>query len=266
MRFLTLILLIVCCTQEANAEIKRLTFYFGEKSDLLTYDSDSLIQSLKEDLNSGEYEIQWLEMYSYAENENSGRALRLSQRRSLNIRKLLNIENDSITVRDLGNVKCAVKFEIEGWNRVDLYFWKIKKTTQSDLSEFSFQENEETTVKLFFMSSSTKINPGSESELERIRDLFIQNPYLKAEIRGHVCCGNKKSLSKKRAEIIFNYLVRNGIEESRLTYVGYSNSEPLVTPELTDLDRSLNRRTEIVFHFGSLEATSEFTIESTNCD
>lgn len=258
MRFLTLILLILCYSQEASAEIERLTFYFGEKSDLPTYTSDSLIQSLQEDLNSGEYDVKWLEMYSYAEIENSGRAIRLSQRRSLNIRKLLNIQNDSITVRDLGNVKCEVKFEVEGWNRVDLYFWKTKKMSQSEFNALAFQDNDAATVQLFFMRSSTKIKPGSQAELERIRDLFIQNPNLKAEIRGHVCCGNKKSLSKKRAEIIYNYLIRNGVEESRLSCVGYSNSDPLVTPEVTDFDRSLNRRTEIVFQLGNQQAASEF--------
>lgn len=52
-------------------------------------------------------------------------------------------------------------------------------------------------------------------------------------------------LSLRRAKFVYNYLIENGIAESRLTYKGYGNWE-MRFPQATSLqDQSANRRVEI---------------------
>lgn len=74
---------------------------------------------------------------------------------------------------------------------------------------------------------------------------FHRFPRLKAEIQGHVCCVNDKLLSDERAEFVYDYLVQNGIDRSRLRYKGFGNLRPLVKE--TSAEKELeNRRVELL--------------------
>ena len=82
------------------------------------------------------------------------------------------------------------------------------------------------------------------------------NKTLRIQIRGHVCCipesqGDAmdadtytENLSLNRAKEIYMYLVENGINRDRMTYIGLGASEPLVR-EFTNADKAKNRRVEI---------------------
>lgn len=247
--------------QNASARIDRLTIYFKGESEELNDSSRMEMESLLNEIECGT-EIKWLELYSYAQYEESARAVRLSERRSRTICDLLQIEMDSLTIQNLGNVKCKLNFEVEGWNRVDLYYCRLgndKKVriTNNELVDSTRQR--EIIVQLFFKGNSTDVREGSFPELKRIETVFKENPNLSAEIRGHVCCGNNIMLSRKRAREIYLYLIERGIDKSRLTYKGYGNKSPLVTPELSDQDRALNRRIEIVF---TIPVTADDTFAS----
>ena len=54
-------------------------------------------------------------------------------------------------------------------------------------------------------------------------------------------------ISFLRAKAVNDYLIRRGISENRLGYEGYSNTIPLVTPELTEEDQQRNRRVDVIF-------------------
>jgi len=71
--------------------------------------------------------------------------------------------------------------------------------------------------------------------------------YSDAEIaiEGHVCCGDDLPLSVARAKAVYDFLVSNGIDSSRLTYSGFSNRRPLVE-EVDEISQKHNRRVEIV--------------------
>ncbi len=80
-------------------------------------------------------------------------------------------------------------------------------------------------------------------------------PNLRVEIRGHICCISKESynikykyynLSEQRAKTVYDFLVNNNIDFSRLKYKGVGISDPLVVPEVTEKDRISNRRVSIV--------------------
>jgi outer membrane protein OmpA-like peptidoglycan-associated protein len=93
--------------------------------------------------------------------------------------------------------------------------------------------------------------------LKKIEKILKKRPEYYIEIAGHVCCVGDFSkdgfdhdtqthnLSANRAENIYNYLVRNGIDSSRMVHKGYGYSEPKAYPEETDDDKDQNRRVEI---------------------
>ena len=72
---------------------------------------------------------------------------------------------------------------------------------------------------------------------------------MKIEIGGHTDnIGSQEhnlKLSQNRAKAVFDYLVANGINSSRLSYKGYSFSKPISNNE-TEQGRALNRRTEFI--------------------
>ena len=53
------------------------------------------------------------------------------------------------------------------------------------------------------------------------------------------------NLSENRAKLIYDFLVREGIDGNRLQYKGYGSSRPKIYPETTDEDKQANRRVEI---------------------
>jgi outer membrane protein OmpA-like peptidoglycan-associated protein len=77
--------------------------------------------------------------------------------------------------------------------------------------------------------------------------LMEDNPGIKLKISGHTdnvgsYLANKK-LSENRAKSVVDYLVEQGINQSRLTYEGYSFTQP-VAPNDTPEGRQKNRRVE----------------------
>ena len=69
------------------------------------------------------------------------------------------------------------------------------------------------------------------------------------EIQGHTDDvgneANNLSLSQKRAQTVFDYLVSKGVNGSRLKAVGYGEAQPKFDNKTAD-GRAQNRRIEIV--------------------
>ena len=97
-----------------------------------------------------------------------------------------------------------------------------------------------------------------EESYESLRELLAimkEQSDLKIEIQGHVCCTDgrdgpniltgKGNLSEDRAKAVFDYLVRNGINEKRMQFKGFAGRKKLVDPELSESDQQKNRRVEI---------------------
>jgi len=74
------------------------------------------------------------------------------------------------------------------------------------------------------------------------------NLSMKIEVQGHTCkmgtAEYNRRLSENRARSVMNYLVRKGIEEKRLSAVGYGFTRPKASNE-TEPGRALNRRVEL---------------------
>jgi outer membrane protein OmpA-like peptidoglycan-associated protein len=99
--------------------------------------------------------------------------------------------------------------------------------------------------------------PQAMPALNQLLDVMKANPSLEIEIQGHICCryGSREDgmdydagdnrLSHNRARAVYYYLAENGIDKRRMTYKGFAGEFPLVFPEYTEADRTLNRRVEI---------------------
>ncbi|CAG0940557.1 partial Outer membrane porin F, partial [Candidatus Brocadiaceae bacterium] len=93
------------------------------------------------------------------------------------------------------------------------------------------------------------IKEAFNSNLSNIVDVLQNNPDMHVRIEGHTDnIGSMKyniDLSQKRAQAVKNYLVEKGINESRVSVMGFGYQKP-IAPNDTEEGRSLNRRAEIV--------------------
>jgi len=101
---------------------------------------------------------------------------------------------------------------------------------------------------IFFDTDSFRLKKESFAELNTLVELLEKNPGLKVEIGGHTDnVGTEEynlTLSEKRAESVYDFLVKKGIEKGRLRFKGYGFSEP-IAENSTEEGRARNRRTEI---------------------
>ncbi len=100
---------------------------------------------------------------------------------------------------------------------------------------------------IFFDVGKATLRPESYAELGILKKLLVENPSLKVEISGHTDnTGSNQlnqTLSENRAKAVVEYLVTQGIEQSRMRYAGYGESQPIATNETAE-GRQKNRRTE----------------------
>lgn len=84
--------------------------------------------------------------------------------------------------------------------------------------------------------------------LNDVATVLRQNPGLRLEIQGHTCtigaADYNMGLSRRRANAVRDYLVRQGISANRLSTVGYGQTRPAAT-NATREGRSKNRRVEL---------------------
>ncbi|HSD06002.1 OmpA family protein [Flavobacterium sp.] len=99
-----------------------------------------------------------------------------------------------------------------------------------------------------FYVDTFAIIPQSRSVLFELLTIMKSCPDLKIQIQGHICCVQKdfRDLSTQRAKAIYKFLEFNGIEKSRMTFVGFASTKPLYPlPEKNEAEREANRRVEI---------------------
>ena len=100
---------------------------------------------------------------------------------------------------------------------------------------------------IFFEFDSYDLSSESFTELEKIAQFIRKYPEMKIEIAGHTDnIGNaqyNKTLSENRARSVYNMLINNGIERSKLSFKGYGSEQPSVSND-TEANRSKNRRIE----------------------
>jgi outer membrane protein OmpA-like peptidoglycan-associated protein len=103
---------------------------------------------------------------------------------------------------------------------------------------------------LYFKNNSAVVVPASQPTLYDLLCLMEENPTLKIEIQGHICCQTKADqfdVSTARARAVYLFLVRNHIDRKRMTFKGYGISRPIhPIPEKNEREADENRRVEIM--------------------
>jgi outer membrane protein OmpA-like peptidoglycan-associated protein/tetratricopeptide (TPR) repeat protein len=107
---------------------------------------------------------------------------------------------------------------------------------------------------IYFDLDKFNIRPDAMLELSKILDAMEQNPNIKIDIRSHTDSRQSHSynqkLSEERAKSSMEWLIKNGIDPSRLTAKGYGESQLLnkcadgIT--CTEAEHQANRRSEFI--------------------
>ncbi|UPT69710.1 MAG: OmpA family protein [Flavobacterium sp. JAD_PAG50586_2] len=103
---------------------------------------------------------------------------------------------------------------------------------------------------IYFFNNSARIVPKSNPALFDLLCAMEENPKLKIEIQGHICCQHNidpGDISTARARAIYNHLLRNKIDRKRMKYKGYGVTRPIhPIPEKNEQEENENRRVEIL--------------------
>ncbi|PKN46260.1 MAG: flagellar motor protein MotB, partial [Deltaproteobacteria bacterium HGW-Deltaproteobacteria-17] len=103
--------------------------------------------------------------------------------------------------------------------------------------------------KIFFDYNKATIRPQSHALLNEVAKVLKSRPSMTVRIEGHTddrggSTYNMK-LSRERARSVRNFLIKAGIDPSRMVAEGYGLTKPLV-PNTSDANRDQNRRVEFV--------------------
>lgn len=99
-----------------------------------------------------------------------------------------------------------------------------------------------------FKVSSAELNAEGKTELNKVVALMTENPRIEIELSGHTSSegtpeGNTQ-LSQSRVQSCKNYLISKGIDEGRISAIGYGPSKP-IADNSSEEGRIKNRRVEM---------------------
>jgi outer membrane protein OmpA-like peptidoglycan-associated protein len=102
-------------------------------------------------------------------------------------------------------------------------------------------------LNIYFQFGKATLKPESFIGLDNVVKLMESNKTLRIEISGHTDnIGGLKpntKLSTDRAKAVADYLIKKGINPTRVESKGYAYSQP-VAPNSTENGRAQNRRVE----------------------
>lgn len=128
----------------------------------------------------------------------------------------------------------------------------VEKSIQSTLN-----------VKVPFESNSSDITPGSLTVIDEYIVLLKENRFFDIEIGGHSSAPGSYDanlvLSEKRAQLVYDYLVAEGIEKERLRSTGYGESQLL---DIRDTDEAHDKNRRIEFTVIGLNLEVQFAKNS----
>lgn len=127
----------------------------------------------------------------------------------------------------------------------------LEKTVE-DLKKGTLKKGDKIRLdKIYFKTNYSYITTESRKTLENIAKILVEHDNIYFTIQGHVCCTQmsrdaidkktkKRNLSVARAQYIYDYLARKGVDKRRMKYVGFRRKFPLGG------DPKFDRRVEIL--------------------
>lgn len=150
--------------------------------------------------------------------------------------------------------KAYVNVAAKGYmlNAVELNILGTKDSTVSEVFLDKIETGKKINLKrIQFYGNSPKFLPVAKKSLLSLLSFMQLNEEVKIEIEGHVNGPRQrnskdyKELSKSRAKAVKAYLVENGINKNRISFVGYGNRKMLFPNARSARETSANRRVEI---------------------
>ncbi len=130
------------------------------------------------------------------------------------------------------------------------------KSQNNSLSEENLVANANIVLQnILFRNNSDVFRKESYPALNELLSIMQKIPTLKIEIQGYICCKPEgtegmtrdgRPVSVIRAKAVYDYLVTNGIDPSRLTYKGFGASNKRYPLEQNEDEKRMNRRVEIL--------------------
>jgi len=104
-----------------------------------------------------------------------------------------------------------------------------------------------TIASIYYATESHLLERDAQILLRNFADYLKQQKNISLQINGHTddlgASQTNLELSERRAKEVVRFLVEQGVEESRLSYKGFGESQPKV-PNSSNENRALNRRTD----------------------
>nr|MBS0037325.1 OmpA family protein [Saprospiraceae bacterium] len=107
---------------------------------------------------------------------------------------------------------------------------------------------------ILFVSNQAVLLPEYQFSLPRLLTMVKLAKDYQLEIQGHVNFPRRPpqhkgtffyDLSERRAKLVYNYLVNNGVESSRLVWKGYSNYNMIYPNATSEMHMKQNRRVSV---------------------
>ncbi len=254
-----ILLCALCLPLFATAQ-EKFTVYFDFDID----EANAASETSLEKWISANQDAEVLKIYGYA--DSTGNALYnqdLSERRASYVYEQLkeaDIAMDSIDEKGFGETEAFSANRAMDRKAVVYFRTKpkpvkvVKEVPKPTVTDFTKKVTEAVkgdkikVPELHFYNNSSMVLPGSRPILNELLEIMRNNPKLKIDIQGHICCQKREEneISKKRALAVYSFLVNNGVDKDRLAYQSFGSSRPVhPLPEKTEAERVANRRVEI---------------------
>jgi outer membrane protein OmpA-like peptidoglycan-associated protein len=213
------------------------------QSELL--DADKLITQLEQiDASS----LSFMRLVGYTDSTGSlKRNKALAEERIKSVEVLLQktglnrIRIETVNANELSGYR-SVPDELN--RRVDILISGKKSTPAPTIV---FELDKPVNLNVNFVGGKADILPVSYPNLEKLRNILLEDTTLLVKLHGHVCCADDMELSVKRAYAVMRYLSLNDVDYKRMSAEGFSNSMELF-PDDSEEHMSMNRRVEAIFY------------------
>jgi outer membrane protein OmpA-like peptidoglycan-associated protein len=102
---------------------------------------------------------------------------------------------------------------------------------------------------VLFNVDSAALSPSSQGTLTQVGQVLLDYPKTAVVVQGHTDATgaeqHNQELSERRAQAVENYLIGRGIDQGRLTAVGYGETLPVASND-SEYGREQNRRVDIL--------------------
>jgi outer membrane protein OmpA-like peptidoglycan-associated protein len=219
------------------------------------FNKDIPISKSSEDLNIWLKGIENAEVLSIAgfcdSVDNQRYNLDLANRRIKNV--LLYLQKNKVKISETLELSpIGEDFELspnQAENRKVIVYYKISDKSLANKIETSKIGEKLKLENLNFYNFSDVVVPKSEIVLQNLLKIMVEKPSLIIQIHGHICCVkiDKANIAYLRAKKVYDFLIKNGIDKSRLSFKSFGSSQPIFPLlEKNNAEEDENRRVEIL--------------------